>query len=443
MNDREKNMIIGAFVLAAGLILSAGLFYLNPSVGDAGTSLRVRFTDIGKVSKGTRVNFAGRLVGEVSAIKNLEQPRALTHQYEDHIYPYELLLKLDSSVIVYNSDEISSHTAGLLGEKVIEITPRPLPADEKPTIMNGKVMYSQPQTSVESALEEMTALAGKATKTVNQVTSMLEANAQDLNITMKSIRSSATLLEKMLGDAEEKKLITTMQSASKNLGNFMEEAEGFITLLRKEEFPRKISRLTANLGNITAAIDNPEELKAIVNNISNLSKTLIEWQSRAERSWDLVDATLIDVSQAANNSKLVTDNLLEGKGDLGKLLSDDRLYSQATLIGDKFDILMNDINHYGLLFHLNKGWQRARTKKINGLNDLTSPAEYKYFFQQEFDDISTSLARVSEALKTVQDSHGQNSCDYNKVLDELDQQLKGLQNNLETYQKQIPQPSQP
>ena len=59
---------------------------------------------------------------------------------------------------------------------------------------------------------------------------------------------------------------------------------------------------------------------------------------------------------------------------------------------------MDDINHFGLLFHLDKRWQRLQGKRLRLLEKLSSPNEFAKYFNQEMDQISDSLSRVSVVL---------------------------------------------
>jgi phospholipid/cholesterol/gamma-HCH transport system substrate-binding protein len=56
---------------------------------------------------------------------------------------------------------------------------------------------------------------------------------------------------------------------------------------------------------------------------------------------------------------------------------------------------MNDINNYGLLFYMNKSWQRQRAQKITQLNALDNPEGFKRYFENEVDDINVSMSRLS------------------------------------------------
>lgn len=81
------------------------------------------------------------------------------------------------------------------------------------------------------------------------------------------------------------------------------------------------------------------------------------------------------------------------------MLGSEDFYLRLTSITSKAETLMNDINHYGLLFQYDKGWQRSRTKKANLMQALDTPREFKAYFEGEVDTIQTSLGRLTELLE--------------------------------------------
>jgi phospholipid/cholesterol/gamma-HCH transport system substrate-binding protein len=96
MADQFKNMMIGIFVLAAFAIIIFIMLFLHPNVGNEGKTLRVRFADIDKISAGTRVSFAGKPVGEVIRIDEVDKSERVDH--DGIVYVYELVLAIDSGV---------------------------------------------------------------------------------------------------------------------------------------------------------------------------------------------------------------------------------------------------------------------------------------------------------------------------------------------------------
>jgi phospholipid/cholesterol/gamma-HCH transport system substrate-binding protein len=113
MNDPIKNILIGLFVFAAGILVVFVILFLHPTVGDDAQTLRVRFANIDKVSVGTRVTYGGKPVGEVVEIRDIEDQKDARKAGKDgFVYIYELVLQLDSKVNTYNTDQVSLRTSG-------------------------------------------------------------------------------------------------------------------------------------------------------------------------------------------------------------------------------------------------------------------------------------------------------------------------------------------
>lgn len=156
-----KNALIGIFVIIAGAIIIFMIMFIHPSVGDNAKTLRVRFTNVDKINVGTRVTYAGHPVGEVKELFELPDARTNRVARNGEVYVYELVLKVDSGVNVYNTDDISSRTSGLLGEKSVEITPRPLKPGHHLILVNDEILYAMPQTTLEETLKQFGDLSTK------------------------------------------------------------------------------------------------------------------------------------------------------------------------------------------------------------------------------------------------------------------------------------------
>lgn len=391
MGDQGKNVIIGVFVLVACAIVVFIILFLHPSVGNEGQLLYVRFSDIDKVNVGTRVTFAGKAVGEVTDIREIKNGREGMADSSGHLYVYELTLSIDTGVQVYSTDEIMLRTSGLLGERSVAIIPVLPPADQKLRLVTSKdILYAAKTGSVEETMGEFKEVADKFDIALDQITS-------------------------------------TMQD------------------LKKEELIKKIADTAQNLNEITAALNEPEELSNILSNLVEFTTLL---SSRLSASWDTLDETLQGFNATANNVRSATDltkqlvvNVGEGKGSFGKILADDTFYLELKAILGKVDTLANDVNHYGLLFHLDKGWQRLRARRLNLLQKLTTPQEFRNYFNDEVDQISTSLSRVAMVLDKVE-----TYCpceilaedkDYTKVFSELLRRLDLLEEGLKMYNQQV------
>jgi phospholipid/cholesterol/gamma-HCH transport system substrate-binding protein len=303
MTDQLKNILIGLFVVAAVTIIVSMILFLKPTVGDGKQHINVRFTNIAGINMGTRVTFAGKPIGEVIDIREIANARQRATDETGKVYVYELVLKVDSSVSIYNTDEVAIRTTGLMGEKAIAILPRaPLEGVIAKEITH-EMVYANSIDPLENTFNQMTKVATRIQTAVEHWDSWFEQNQQHATEALTSFTAS-------------------MQSAH----------------------------------------------------------TVLE-----------------DLSS-------VTKEITQGKGTMGRLLSTDDLYLRFNSLFGKAETLMNDLNHYGLLFQYDKRWQRSRTKRANILKSLETPKEFHAYFEGEVDTITTSLGRLTELLERAQET---------------------------------------
>lgn len=356
MTDQLKNLLIGIFSAAALTIIVFMVLFLHPYTGDEAQTLRVRFTDIDKVSVGTRVLLAGRPVGEVKAIKILDEITMSRIERMGDVYVYELELGVDSSLKVYNTDSISLRTSGLLGEKSVSIDPEPPEPGQKLRVVNDEILYAEGTGSVEDTFKELKAIGEKFDIALDLV------------------------------------------------------------------------------------IDALQELKdrKTWENVANTIENMTEISTKLSESWNDIEDTLTNLSETTSNTRDITDRVVAGEGTMGKLLSKDDLYLRATSLFSKGEIILDDMNHYGLLYHMDKGWQRLRARRMNMLTKLQTPQQFRNFFNDEVDQISTSLSRVGMVLdKSESYPNIMEDKEYQKVFSELMRRVEGLEEALKMYNIQV------
>ncbi|GAB4231287.1 MAG: hypothetical protein Tsb0021_09660 [Chlamydiales bacterium] len=357
MVDQQKNILIGLFVLLALGIFSYILLFMHPTVGDEGQTIRARFANIDKVNIGTRVLFAGRPVGEVVSIQEVENARDPALLRDDKVYIYELVLKVDSAVDVYMTDEISIQTSGLLGEKSIEITPRPAEPGKPLVKLNGQPIYAEPLGSLEQAITEFTQLAKTGRDMVEKITESLDT-------------------------------------------------------LTETEFFENMGLIAQNIGDITTSLNKPDE-------------------------WD---EFIVNLSGLADNLNVISLEVREGEGSIGRLIKSDELYLRLISLLNKGETIMDDINHYGLLYQNDKGWQRLRARRANLLARLGTPREFQNFFNDEVANITTALSRINMVLNESQSELCQPvvcTPAFQKIFADLLRRVSGLEENLKLYDQQL------
>lgn len=185
--------------------------------------------------------------------------------------------------------------------------------------------------------------------------------------------------------------------------------DGVIDLLdrvKKEKVVENAAASIANIRDITASINNKKEWSELLSNLHSISETV-----------------------------------KNGNGTVGRLLMADDLYLHAISVMNKAETLMNDVNHYGLLFHSNKQWQRLRARRLNLMQTLRTPQEFRNYFNDEVDQISTSLERITMLME-------QTECecpcyalfenkDFTKVFAELMRRIGVLEEEIRMYNTQL------
>ena len=371
MPDQAKNILIGIFVVAAFAIIIFVLMFLHPSVGDEKKLLLVRFANVDKISVGTRVTFAGKPVGEVIAIHELSDVDSERKGINGFVYVYELTLRVDSSVRVFNTDEVAARTSGLLGERSVAIIPYPVKPGEPLYSVDNEIIYATETASIEDTLRDLKGIGDKVALALDNFNNALD-------------------------------------------------------VLNENKFWNNIAVAADHFSSITTAADNPQQIQETLANLHTFSE---------------------NVQKTGEHFLRVGERFYRGEGTLGRLFSDEEFYMRTTALLNKADTTMNDINHYGLLFHLDKGWQRLRARRLNLLQNLSTPQEFRNYFNDEVDQVQTSLERVAMVMEQLE---GQSICgcyeyfqspEFRKVYAELLRRLTALEEEVRLYNQDVVQPA--
>ncbi|QVL56821.1 MAG: MCE family protein [Simkaniaceae bacterium] len=399
MIDYMKNMLIGLFVVVACALIVGIILFLEPSVGDGKETLVVRFSNVNGISLGTRVMFAGKPVGEVVAIEQIKQAREQPTDELGQVYFYQLILHVDSSVHVYNTDEITVQTSGLLGEKSIAIIPRSPPKGVKPTLITASTpIYAESVDPLESAFNELSQLSDKVEETLDKVIAWIDQNGQELGAAIQSFDDAMYEASIALAQVNKSNLIGEVKSGIQNFSAAMRDVHYAFDQMNDDDVFNNLGITMKNASSASVSFDN------------------------------------------------VMDNVAKGRGTVGKLFADDDTYLRVTAILSKLDTMMNDVNHYGFLFNLNKEWQRTRLKQATILNALNTPQNFRDYFNKEVDLINTSMSRLSMLV-----DRAENNPEREKIFEtnlfqrdfaELMRRSQALYDNLKLYNEQLMQAEQ-
>jgi len=400
MTVQIKNFLIGVFLIGAIGVLVSLVMFLRPSVGDERQTIFVRFSNINKINIGTRVLFAGKAVGEVTEINQIYHARET--QPSDplgRLYFYQLTLKIDSKVRVYNTDLIAIQTSGLLGEKSIGITPKAPPTGTSPQLLTEKTpYYADSVDPIENTFNRLSDIGQKMEDTIDLVKNWVEENSSNLSQAVSSFGSAMQQVDIAAKQLNDGQLVSEVKEGVARFNASMQKVEDAIAQMQQ-------AGVFENVGSIAA-----------------------------------------NMQSASTRFESITDDIASGKGTFGKLIANDDMYLRLTAILSKLDTTMNDVNHYGVLFHLNKGWQMMRTKRLTAMNALDSPSDFKQYFQSEIDQINTAMARISMMIDKAQDSPENNkvveSAKFKQNFAELLRQVDEMSDNLRLYNEKLMEQAQ-
>lgn len=393
MNQQLKNLLIGLFIIAACVIVVAFILFLRPSVGDMKKVLHVRFANINQINLGTRVLYAGRPVGEVTKIEEVPNARNLPPDKEGVVFTYELTLKIDSHIVVYTTDQISLQTSGLLGEKSIAIIPVTPPPGVTPVPVGEQPLYAESADPFKEIVDQLSSLGHKVEGAVDDLQHWFDQNSDNISFAIRSFGCTMDQASITLRDINDKRVVDDFQCAAQNFTITLRQIQDAISQLNANDTFHNAGIMMSNLKNASHSIDR------------------------------------------------ITQDLADGKGTLGRLLKGDEMYLRMTAILSKVDTLMNDVNHYGIFFNLNKNWQRLRMQRATLMDALCSPGEFRDYFEQEIDQINTSMGRLSELIHRAENSPDKQeifeTAPFKRDFAELLREVEDLSSTLRLYNEQL------
>ena len=404
MNGSWKNLMIGAFVIMALIISVSFVVFLEPRIGDGQKTLQVRFSNISGISDGTRVTFAGKPVGEVQKIQAVPNARQDVTDQLKRVYFYQLTLKIDSRVQVYTTDEISVQTTGLLGEKTVAIIPKAPTKGASFQPVTDQILYAVSVDPLENALNQISNVSKKIQVFVQNFDQWFMENEDDLSQAVTAFSQAMNEFNQALATVNQKELVPKIVDSVDVFKKDLELVQDSLIEIRNKNI----------IGKMNVALENFVEATESFN---------------------------IDGKQVLRNMNIAMQDIVSGKGTIGKLISSDDLYLRIISIMSKANTLMNDVNHYGLLFQYDKSWQRNRTKRANLLESVSTPKQFRCYFTQEVDQINTSLSRLSALLekadcseekRRILDSH----C-FKQDFMQLMMDVEALFENLKIYNEEL------
>jgi phospholipid/cholesterol/gamma-HCH transport system substrate-binding protein len=393
-------------VIIALAIVTRALLFLHPSPGDGKTKILVLFQSVDKIAPGTRVTFAGKPVGEVKRVDPVPNTTDQRQLLKCPIFPYEVLIAIDSSITVYQTDEISVKTSGLMGERFIAITPRPTREGiELKPVTPTDVVFASQSGSVEETFSEISGVARKADETMEALIRLIERNQEGIFQTTKAVEEASTQLGILLKTLNQEHFGEQLSVLGSTAIVTLEKVNRLASEVEEKQVVSKLTSVTEHLQNISSKLDNPEKLEQFVTHLPDLEKTAISLQNAAD-----------SLQVAISSAQPALTALGNGNGTLGKLIRDPKLY-------ERLDLLASDVGNYGLLFHLNRDWQRERYVRQEIASSEMSADE--------------ALENLQKALTSAQQTLEKGLLSDAKQKEQFCSGLKQAQNEIDRLQKAV------
>jgi phospholipid/cholesterol/gamma-HCH transport system substrate-binding protein len=287
------------FVLT-GLFLFGIMYVQDITLKKSNYSFTVIFANVQGLNEGDDVNMLGKRIGKVSRAKIIGQKIAVELAIDNS---FAFKIPIDSKI------EVKSE--GLMGSKYVSINPG---VNDKKYILAGETVEGQREYDF------------------SEITPGIVPITQDIGVFARRLKAT-------LGEEEKDRIrntILNIESLTSELDAFV---KGYRDVLSKSERD-DLSDIVSNLK--TAS----ESIKEKVDN--DLSQILSGFKNVSEQSEDLKQAiiNLKSSSESLNLSSEKFENILAkidtGKGTLGKMVNDPRLYDNLNALSQEGRELVED-----------------------------------------------------------------------------------------------------
>lgn len=262
----------------------------------------VVYNNVSGLMTANAVTISGLSIGQVDDIYFMENDPS-------HVV-VELTISNDIKIPVNSTARISS--IDLLGTKGIEI----VLGDAGKFLQSGDTLRAETGLSLQE-----------------EVNKMVQPILKKAGSMMTSIDTVISAVGDIFNYKTRENLIRSVESLKNTIANIEGATHSVDTLLVSQR--TRLTRIFSNVESITNNLkENNEELSRIINNTANITDTI----ARSNLS-----VTIANLERSINNLTVTTDKIKDGKGSLGLLLNDDKLYNELEQSSQQLDLLLEDI----------------------------------------------------------------------------------------------------
>lgn len=365
MKEQSTELKVGAFAL----IVLAVLTFMTFKVGGLdwakkkGYAVHVVFSSTSGLDEKTRVRIAGVDSGVVEGIGLIEGSARVT-------------LRIDPRVKIYKNAQASIRSAGLLGDKYLDIR---IGSPEAGQLKDGDTITD-----------------------VMEVADMDDL-ARSLITFSESFARLSDSLNEVLGDEKTKKSLNETIVNLKEISSNLNQA---ITLndQKLRTTLDHISTLTASLNGLVDS--NREPLSTSITNMKDFSASLkssgpelIENLNKAAKDLkSMIEENRPGIRSSVDSVDKITQKVEKGEGTLGKLVNDDRLYDSLSKTAENLNKTLSAVDRFRAYITFQAEYL-TREKGGKASFDVTLlPGKENYFM----------LGVVGGSLLTADDDHSNN-----------------------------------
>ena len=314
MDNRNLQFGVGVLVFSTMLIAFLLVVYFGEVFGQGSYRIHVQLPEAPGVAEGTPVRKHGILIGRVAnvAFDNEEVTVTVSIKRQFELTTNEIcrigtgnlfgdaVLEFVSRKDQIPGPDVLQHGDFLRGE--VAEDPLSMLMDLQKVVINLEDDVAKALTSVGTAGHEVGALAKNINTLLGENKSQIPELLNSASDTLKNINDASQMFRDVISNPElQEGLRNTMQQVPEVLSQLGDTLGG-------------LERLTA------AAADNLENMKVLTGSLAEQGPAIIEGIGD---DLQLLDAVLRELAQ-------VGQNINQGEGTVGKLLSDPELYDRLT-----------------------------------------------------------------------------------------------------------------
>ena len=290
MKSREREVVLGAVVFIAIVIVVVGTLWLSENYAGAagGYQLRVNFKSVPGLQRGTPVTIRGVKVGKVLEIELINGRPVVT-------------LGFAGQQNVPRDSRILLKSEGLLGGQMIEVQPGP---GQSGVYTTGDEVHGETVGGIEQVTADASRMANRLDQAMGKALS--DDNLQHIEGLLRNMDGSARHLREML---EENQVV---------LGGMLDS-------------------LAMASGQTQQVVqENRADLRRAVENLKMSTQKLAAMAEHME-------GAAVSLSEILDHMKDITGKVRDGEGTLGHLVYDDTVYRNLERTLTTVDTLLQDI----------------------------------------------------------------------------------------------------